>query len=134
MKTDKEIAEEYFLGANKYVKCTVDVTIWQKPGGLSVRTVKATDTIGRVVAINATGTWGKLDDDTWIFLNNKMFTVILTVPPPKSITQAVVRETQNALQYLGLEKYAKILIGLIVIFLGWQMFWPLFKSFFRSRH
>lgn len=132
--TPKEEAEKYFMGVGKYVKCTADVNVYASMGGAKLRTVDATDTIGRVVYVNANGSWGKLEDGGWIQFRADMFTVQLTTPPPGSIADAVFREVPGALAAVGdlipkeLQKILKVLAFCVAVW----MLGPVVYQFFGT--
>ncbi|HMG94357.1 MAG TPA: hypothetical protein VK589_30060 [Chryseolinea sp.] len=91
--------EKFFVGTNKYVKNTKPINVFKNPGDAPLKTVAPNDTIGKVVSLNDKGNWAKLDDGNWISLTgtyaDSFYTVILTTPPPKSISEAVGREIDN---------------------------------------
>lgn len=92
-------ARDFFVGPGKFTKNTKGTYIYSKPGSSPISTVKANDTIGKVIGVNSTGTWGQLENGNWIFLENSMYTVILTVEPPKSVGDAVGREAVNVVKF-----------------------------------
>lgn len=86
-------------GFDKYIKHTSDVGVYRNPGEERYSTVKKGETIGKVIALNSKGNWAKLESGSWVSLApgviNGYYTVELSTPPPKSVTDAVGREADK---------------------------------------
>jgi len=109
--------ENFFIGTNKYTRNTKPTPIYDAPGGAAIQTIAPNENMGKVVYINAGLNWGKLDNGKWIYLADSMYTDILTVPPPTSITNALSREAEKVVSF-GLEKIiVPVIIGVGVLLL-----------------
>lgn len=112
--------EKYFIGNKKFVKNTKPTPIYKTAGEAPYKTVSANDTIGKVVKINSNGKWGILENGDWILLADSMYTVILTTPPPTSISNAIGREIEKipflpSADTLKLIMWTGIVLGTAVI-------------------
>lgn len=114
--------KSFFIGKDKYIKHTKDIGLYKNPGEAYYAVVKAGDTIGKVVGLNSKGNWAKLESGAWVSLAPGVIegyhTVILTTPPPKSVTDAVSREAERVVdaivEVLPMTKI-KLLLGAVVI-------------------
>lgn len=128
----KAQVEAFFIGPNKYVRNTKATNIYVKPGEAAFRTIGPNENMGMVKGINQAGTWGQLDSGYWIWLEDSMYTVNLTTPPPNSLFDAVGREVKelsvNVLELVG-PILLKAGIGVAVAFGVYQ----LGKSYITSK-
>jgi len=95
----KAQVEAFFIGKNKYVRNTKPTPLYKAPGEAPFSTIGPNENMGMVVGINTKGNWGKLDSGYWILLADSMYTVILSVPPPTSIVDAVGREVKKVAEF-----------------------------------
>lgn len=113
--------EKFFIGPSKYVKNTQRVSVYRNPGEVAFKTVDENDTIGRVVSLNEKGNWARLDDGNWISLAPSIidhyYTVILTTPPPKSVSEAVGREIEN-IPFLPSSGTVKLILVTVLVVAG----------------
>ncbi len=102
--TTIEDVKNFFMGNGpnglpKYVKHVKNIGLYKNPGEAMYTHVKAGDTIGRVVGINAKGNWAKLESGDWINLSPGVIEgyhiVYLSTAPPKSVSDAVGREAEK---------------------------------------
>lgn len=110
----KAQVEAFFIGPTKYVRNSKQTNIYPAPGQAAVKVIGANDNMGQVVGVNQAGTWGKLDSGFWIFLEDSMYTVNLSTPPPNSLLDAVGREVENLALY-SFKKLLPVLIGVGVV-------------------
>lgn len=107
----KSSVEGFFIGQNKYVRNSRPTNIYVKPGEAPYKVIPANGNMGRVVSLNQTATWGKLDSNYWIFLEDSMYTVILSTPPPNGLLDAVGREVEK----VGSFALSKILLPVALV-------------------
>ena len=113
--------EKFFIGPMKYTKNTQRVSVYKNPGEAAFKTVDENDTIGKVVSLNEKGNWAKLEDGNWISLAPSIvdhyYTVILTTPPPKSVSEAVGREIDN-IPFLPSATTVKLILVTVLVVAG----------------
>lgn len=110
--------EQFFIGKNKYVKNTRPTPVYKAPGEAPFKTVAPNDTIGMVVSFNDKANWAKLSDGNWINTAagaiDSFYTVILTTPPPTSVSDAVGRELDK-IPFIPSAATLKLILWAVVI-------------------
>lgn len=106
----KAQVEAFFIGKNKYVRNTKPTPLYKAPGEAPFTTIAPNENMGMVVGINEKANWGKLDSGYWILLGDSMYTVVLSVPPPTSIIDAVGREVENVAAF----SFNKVLVPVLI--------------------
>jgi hypothetical protein len=91
----REEVLNFFVGDQKWTKNTVPTPVYRNPGEASIRTIPALESF-KIVGINQSGGWGKLSTGEWVLIADSMFTVILSVEPPKGVADAITRELERA--------------------------------------
>jgi hypothetical protein len=90
----REEVYNFFVGPKKWTKNTKPTNLYVNPGEAPVSVIPALEAFF-IVDINQSANWGKLSTGKWVHLADSMFTVILDVTPPTSVSDAVGREAEK---------------------------------------
>jgi hypothetical protein len=95
----REEVYNFFVGPKKWTMSNDPTNVYKNPGESPIRVIPP-QTEFKIVDINQGLNFGKLSTGEWVFLSSKMYTVILTVEPPTSAGDAVLREVEKVYEQI----------------------------------
>lgn len=130
---------DYFINAT--LRALKPGKIFKSPGGALFKEFQDQQIVGEVFSYveRKDGVWWQLKEGGFVKHETGLFNPSLAKNTSQGNTYSMIDRATNGSQVLSflddiplvMSRLGKLAIGAILIFIGWQMFWPLCKRYFN---